>query len=37
MAREWIARGAVRLYPADIRTPRGDELGGTLLDAARTH
>jgi hypothetical protein len=33
MTREWIGRAAVRLYPAESRTTRGDELVGTLLDA----
>jgi hypothetical protein len=33
MTREWIGRAAVRLYPVEIRTTRGDELVGTLLDA----
>lgn len=33
MTREWIGRAAARLYPADLRRARGDELVGTLLDA----
>jgi hypothetical protein len=33
MTRESIARAAVRLYPADLRTTSADELVGTLLDA----
>jgi hypothetical protein len=33
MTREFIGRTAVRVYPTAIRTARGDELIGTLLDA----
>lgn len=33
MTRKWIGHAAVRLYPADLRAAKGDELVGTLLDA----
>ncbi len=33
MTRKWIAQTAVRIYPAEIRAAKGDELVGTLLDA----
>lgn len=33
MTKRWLGQAAVRLYPAEIRGARGDELVGTLLDA----
>lgn len=33
MTRKWIGQTAVRLYPADVRAAKGEELVGTLLDA----
>ncbi len=33
MTRKWIGQTTVRLYPAELRAAKGDELVGTLLDA----
>lgn len=36
MSRELLARMLVRMYPAEVRRTRGNELVGTLLDAGDT-